>query len=103
MTAADAFADSGDAQNAIKSYRYIARSSPKSAEAPAAQFGLAKQLKQSGSFDAAFKEYQTLLQKYPQTKNFEEAVADQIDIANAYLKGMKVKFLGIPLASSMEK
>jgi outer membrane protein assembly factor BamD len=103
LTAADAFADSGDAQNAIKSYRYIARSSPKSAEAPAAQFGLAKQLKQSGSFDAAFKEYQTLLQKYPQTKNFEEAVADQIDIANAYLKGMKVKFLGIPLASSMEK
>ena len=103
LAAADAFADSGDSQNAIKTYRYIARSAPKSAEAPAAQFGLAKQLKQSGSFESAFKEYQSLLQKYPQTKNFEEAVADQIDIANAYLKGKKVKFLGIPLASSMEK
>jgi len=97
LAAADAFADSGDSQNAIKTYRYIARSAPKSAEAPAAQFGLAKQLKQSGSFESAFKEYQSLLQKYPQTKNFEEAVADQIDIANAYLKGKKVKFLGIPL------
>lgn len=103
LAAADAFADSGDTQNAIKTYRYIARSSSKSAEAPSAQFGLAKQLKQSGNFEAAFKEYQALLQNYPQTKNFEEAVADQIDIANAYLKGKKIKFLGIPLASSMEK
>jgi outer membrane protein assembly factor BamD len=103
LAAADAFADAGDTQNAIKTYRYIARSSSKSTEAPTAQFGLAKQLKQSGNFEAAFKEYQSLLQNYPQTKNFEEAVADQIDIANAYLKGKKVKFLGIPLVSSMEK
>ncbi|MCX8492903.1 MAG: tetratricopeptide repeat protein [Chthoniobacterales bacterium] len=103
LAAADAFADAGDTQNAIKTYRYIARSLSKSTEAPTAQFGLAKQLKQSGNFEAAFKEYQSLLQNYPQTKNFEEAVADQIDIANAYLKGKKVKFLGIPLVSSMEK
>ena len=61
LAAADALADSGDTQNAIKGYRYIARSAPKSDEAPAAQFALAKQLKQSGSFDAAFKEYQLSL------------------------------------------
>ena len=103
LAAADAFVDSGDTENAIKTYRYISRSYPKSDEAPLAQFRLAKQLNQKGDFETAFKEYQALLQKYPQTKNFEEAVADQINIANAFLKGKKVKFLGIPMTPSMEK
>ena len=103
LAAADAFADSGDTEKAITTYRFVAKSYPKSAEAPKAQFKLAKQLDKKGQFEAAFKEYQTLLQKYPQTPNFEEAVADQITIANAFLKGLKVKFLGIPMVPSMEK
>jgi outer membrane protein assembly factor BamD len=103
LVAADALADSGDTENAAKTYRFIARNYPKSKEAPVAQFKLAKQLQKKGDFAGAFKEYQTLLQKYPQTPNFEESVAEQINIANAYLKGLKVKFLGIPLVSSMEK
>jgi len=103
LAAADAFADSGEKEKAITTYRFVARHYPKSTEAPKAQFKLAKQLNNSGQFDAAFKEYQSLLQKYPQTPNFEEAVADQIVIANSYLKGLKVKFLGIPMVPSMEK
>jgi outer membrane protein assembly factor BamD len=103
LAAADAFADSGDTDKAITTYRFVAKHYPKSAEAPKAQFRLAKQLSNSGQFDAAFKEYQNLLQKYPQTSDFEESVADQINIANAYLKGLKVKFLGIPMVSSMER
>lgn len=103
LAAADALVDAGDTENAIKTYRYIAKNYPKSKEAPTAQFKLAKQLKSKGEFESAFNEYQNLLKKYPETSNFEESVADQINIANSYLKGMKVKFLGIPMVPSMEK
>jgi outer membrane protein assembly factor BamD len=100
---ADSFADSGDTEKAITVYRFIAKVYPKSSEAPKAQFKLSKQLKQKGDFETAFKEYQSLLQKYPQSPNFEEAVSEQIEIANAFLKGRKVKFLGIPMVPSMER
>ena len=103
LAAADALAESGDTEKAITTYRYVANHYPRSDEAPKAQFKLAKQLKNKGDFSGAFKEYQALLKKYPQTPNFEESVSEQIDIANAYLKGLKVKFFGIPLVSSMEK
>ena len=93
LAAADGLVDAGDTEKAIKTYRYIAKNYPKSKEAPTAQFKLAKQLKSKGEFESAFNEYQNLLKKYPETSNFEESVADQINIANSYLKGMKVKFL----------
>jgi outer membrane protein assembly factor BamD len=100
---ADSFADAGDTEKAITVYRFVARTYPKSSEAPKAQFRLAKQLRQKGDFEASFKEYQALLQRYPQTPDFEAAVADQIDIANSFLRGRRVKFLGIPMVPSMER
>lgn len=103
LAAADSLADSGETEKAIGTYRFIARNYPSSKEAPAAQFKLAKQLHQKGDFEAAFKEYQKLLKKYPQTPDFEESVAGQINIANAFLQGHKVKFLGIRMSPSMEK
>ena len=103
LSNADSLSDSGDKDKAITVYRFVARHYPKSGEAPKAQFRLARELNQRGDSESAFKEYQNLLQKYPQTPDFEQAVSDQIDIANAFLKGRKVKFLGIPLMSSMEK
>ena len=103
LAAGDTLVSSGDTEKAIATYRFIAKTYPKSKEAPEAQFKLAKQLNKKGNFESAFKEYETLLKKYPQTPNFEESVADQINIANAFLKGMKVKFLGIPMTPSLEK
>jgi tetratricopeptide (TPR) repeat protein len=103
LAAADGFADSGDLDKAITTYRYIAKSAPGSKEAPSAQYRLAKQLNNKGEFEAAFKEYQNLLKKYPQTPDFEQSVADQIEIANAFLKGRRVKMLGLRLMPSMEK
>jgi outer membrane protein assembly factor BamD len=103
LSKGDTLSDSGDAEKAVTVYRFVVRHYPSSAEAPKAQYRLAKQLNQKGDGEGAFKEYQNLLQRYPQTPDFEQAVAEQIEIANAYLKGRKVKFLGIPLASSMEK
>lgn len=99
----DQLAEAGDHANAAACYRWIVRSAPNSKEAPIAQFALAGSLQKQDNLDGAFKEYQNLQKKYPQTPKFEEAVSQQINIANAYLKGKRVKFLGIPLAPSMEK
>lgn len=103
LAAADGFADSGDLDKAITTYRYIAKSAPGSKEAPSAQYRLAKQLHNKGEFESAFKEYQNLIKNYPQTPDFEQSVADQIEIANAFLKGRRVKMLGLRLMPSMEK
>lgn len=103
LAAADSLADSGETEKAISTYRFIAKNYPSSKEAPSAQFKLAKQLHEKGDFETAFNEYQNLLKKYPQTPNFEESVASEINIANAFLQGRKVKFLGIKMVPSMEK
>ena len=103
FAAAGALAESGEAEKAIASYRAIVKYYPESKTAPDAQFQLAKVLQQKGDLEGAFKAYQYLLLKYPQTSKFEDSVAEEINIANAFLKGAKVKFLGIPMVPSMEK
>ena len=103
LAAAGNLADSGETDKAIAAYRDIVRYYPRSKEAPEAQFELGKTLQQKGDLDGAFKAYQLLLQRYPQTSKFEESVAAEITIANAFLKGARVKVLGIPTVPSMEK
>ncbi len=103
LSAADAAKESGQLDKAITAYKDIVHNYPQSQVAPKAQFELAQALQAKGNPDAAFKAYQYLLQKYPQTPKFEESVAEEINIANSFLKGAKVKVLGIPTFSSMEK
>ena len=103
FAAAGNLADSGETDKAIAAYRAIVRTYPGSKEAPLAQFQLGKTLQQKGDLEGAFKSYQYLLLQYPQTPKFEDSVAEEINIANAFLKGAKVKFLGIPMVPSMEK
>jgi len=103
LAAADASKESGDLEKAITAYKNIVHNAPKSSAAPKAQFSLAQLLQKKGDLDGAFKAYQYLLQKYPQTPKFEESVAEQINIANAFLKGARVRVLGIPTVPSMEK
>lgn len=103
LAAADAFRDAGDVEKAITGYKNVIRNAPKSSVAPKAQFALAQVLQQKGDLDGAFKAYQFLLERYPQTPKFEEAVAEEINIANAFLKGARVKVFGIPTFASMER
>jgi outer membrane protein assembly factor BamD len=103
LAAADDLANTGQVDKAVDTYRFIAKKYPKSKEAPEAQFRMAKQLQKKGDFEAAFDAYQDMLTKHPETTHFEESVAEQIRIANAYLDGRKVTFLGIKMVPSMEK
>jgi outer membrane protein assembly factor BamD len=103
LAAADDLANSGQVDKAVDTYRFIAKTYPRSNEAPEAMYKVAKQLQKKGDFEAAFDAYQQMLKKHPETPNFEDSVVEQINIANAFLNGRKVKFLGIKLTPSMEK
>ena len=103
LAAADDLANSGQVDKAVDTYRFIAKTYPRSNEAPEAMYKVAKQLQKKGDFEAAFDAYQQMLKKHPETSHFEDSVVEQINIANAFLNGRKVKFLGIKLTPSMEK
>jgi len=103
FAAAQKTAASGNADEAIRQYRQLVRAYPFSKKAAEAQFQVAQLLQKKGDLDGSFKEYTKLLNKYPDTPHFENAVAEQVIIANAYLKGRKVKIFGIPAYASMEK
>jgi outer membrane protein assembly factor BamD len=60
-------------------------------------------LEASGDLSRAFNAYQSLLIKYPDTPNFERAVAAQVTIANKYLQGRQQKILGIPVGGSAKR
>ena len=103
FSAAQETAASGKMEEAIQQYRQLVRAYPFSKNAAEAQFQIAQLLQKSGDFETSFREYTKLLNKYPDTSHFENAVAEQVIIANAYLKGRKVKVFGVPAYPSMEK
>ena len=100
---AQALATSNNLDNAIAKYQRIVKSHPFSKEAADAQFRIAQLLEKKGDYNGSFKAYTTLLKKYPETPHFEEAVAEQINIANSYLRGRKIKLFGIPTFTALER
>jgi outer membrane protein assembly factor BamD len=47
--------------------------------------------------------YRVVVENYPRSPNFNEAIEAQFRIGEMYLGGKKLKILGIPVKSSMEK
>ncbi len=94
---------SGDAEKALALYKSLVKEHPFSQKAGEAQFQVARLLLQRGDDNGSFKAYTYLLKKYPDTPHFEEAVAEQIKIANAYLQGKKVKLFGVPAFTVVER
>ncbi len=76
---------------------------PLAPEAATAQYRVAELLEASGDLSRAFNAYQALLTKYPDTPNFERAVAAQVTIANKYLQGRPQKFLGVSVGNSAKR
>ncbi|MDH4469550.1 MAG: outer membrane protein assembly factor BamD [Verrucomicrobiae bacterium] len=94
---------SNQLDSAIHQYQLIVKNHPFSKDAADAQFQTAQLLVKKGDYNGAFKAYTYLLKKYPETPHFEEAVAEQIKIANSYLQGRKIKIFGIPAFTALER
>ena len=80
---------------AITAFRRFIKNHPASPLAMRAQFRTAELYETLGDGTKAFNAYQKLVTQYPDTPDFERAVNRQVVIANEYLSGRKVKFLGI--------
>ncbi|PWU06678.1 MAG: hypothetical protein C5B47_07260 [Verrucomicrobia bacterium] len=90
---------SGNIVQAIKGYRYIVKHFVFAQEAPQAQFLLAKLFKKRGSLQKSFDTFQALIARYPEAKQFDESIAEQINIANYYLEKRNQVFLNILMSN----
>jgi outer membrane protein assembly factor BamD len=77
---------------------------PLSDYAPRAEYLVGQCLEQSRHDEAAFKAYQTIMQKYPKSENYDDILGRQFAIANRFLDGEWFRLWNtIPLYPSMDQ
>lgn len=103
FAAADDLYEAGQNNSALAAYRGFLKKYPASSLASKAQYRVAELLDALGNSNKAFDAYQTLISRYPDTTEFEPAVAQQVIIANQYLQGKRMDFLGIPVLPGVER
>jgi outer membrane protein assembly factor BamD len=82
----------------------ILRVWPLSDYAPDAQYLIGRSLEATDMDEAAFKAYQTIVDKYPRSSHYDDVLWRQYAIANRFLGGQWFKVLRyIPLYPSMEQ
>lgn len=98
---AEDFYASKNYESAVSAYKRFLKNYPGSKLASKAQLQLADVLLIQGRWNAAFDAYQTLITRYPETPEFEGAVARQVLIANSYmdLRRIMVFGYGLPVPS----
>lgn len=94
--------NAGARASALGTYRAVAKQFPFTPQGANAQFRLAQIFEESGDLRRAFDEYQAFLTRYPDSRNFDAATEAQVRIANTYLEGKRVKFLGVPVAAGYD-
>ncbi len=93
----------GNYKRAISAYKTLSRRYFKDALAPGAQYRAAELQEKLRLYIPAAESYRTLVEKYPTSPHFNEAIEAQFRIGEIYLAGRKLKFLGIPMASALDK
>ncbi len=89
---------------ALKAARRTVNSWPFSDYAPQAQYLVGRCYEAKQQDEKAFKQYQTLLEKYPRITNANEVLTRQFEIANRFLDGQWGRLWGyIPTPPSMDR
>lgn len=86
----------GAARSALRGYRRVFRTYPKSIFAPEAYYRSAQIHLARGELYKAFEAYQALISGYPNTPRFKEIISEQFRIATALKEGARNRWLGIP-------
>ena len=89
--------------DAAAAYRRVIRRWPTSFSAQEARLGLAQCLSQLGFLYKAFKEYQNLIEKNPNSPHFDTAMQAQYDIACRFLNGEKHKVWKFRIFNGLDK
>src|SRR3989475_4860970 len=93
----------GNRKRAIREYRQLVRKYPRDAVAAGAAFRGAVLLEQVRLHLEAANTYRLVVTNYPTSPHFNEAIEGQFRIGEMYLAGKKLKLLGIPFATSMDR
>src|SRR5437773_3884670 len=93
----------GNTKRAIKAYKSLVKRHPRDTLAAGALFRAAELQEQSHDYLRAAESFRQLVEKYPGSPHFDEAIEGQFRIGEVYLAGKKVRILGIPVASSLER
>ena len=96
--------DGKDFSTAMKAARRSVSVWPFSDYAPQAQYLLGRCHEERLQDEAAFKDYQKLIERYPKVPNYDEVILRQMAIANRFLAGQRYRAFGyVPLFPSMDK
>src|SRR5205085_3731656 len=93
----------GNPKRAIRAYRQLVRKYPRDTLAAGAAFRGAVLLEQVRLHLEAASTYRLVVQNYPTSPHFNEAIEGQFRIGEMYLAGKKLKLFGIPFATSMDR
>jgi len=93
----------GDFKKAIRAYRSLVKHHPKDKLAAEALYRAGQLQEQLHEFTPAAQTFQELVERYPSSAHFEEAIEAQFRVGEIYLNGKKLKLLGIPIASALDR
>src|SRR5437762_10957318 len=90
-------------KRAIGAYKTLVKRHPKDALASTALYRAAQLQEQTRQYTPAADSYLQLVERYPSSPHFDEAVEGQFRVGEIYLNGKKLKVLGIPIASALDR
>src|ERR1700746_2035394 len=93
----------GNPKRAIRAYKTLVKRHPKDALASEALYRSAQLQEQIHEYAAAADSYLQLVERYPSSPHFDDAIEGQFRAGEVYLNGKKLKVLGIPVASALDR
>src|SRR6476469_4803154 len=90
-------------KRAIRAYKTLVKRHPKDALAPVALYCAAQLQEQTHQLTPAAESYLQLVEKYASSPHFDEAIEGQFRVGEIFLNGKKLKLLGIPVASALDR
>src|SRR5919198_3087183 len=93
----------GNTKRAIRAYKSLVKRHPRDKMAAEALYRAAQLQEQRRQYFAAADSFGQLVEKYPASPHFEEAIEAQFRVGEIYLNGKKLRVLGIPVASALDR
>jgi outer membrane protein assembly factor BamD len=93
----------GNFKHAINAYKALVKRHPKDALASTALYRAAQLQEQIHLYTPAADSYLQLVERFPSSAHFDDAIEGQFRVGEVYLNGKKLKVLGIPIASALDR
>ena len=92
----------GNLKRGVKAYQKILKRYPRDRMAPEASFRIGQIQEQRNDYLRAAGAYRFLVEKYPHTQYFDEAIEGQFRIGEMFLGGKKRSILGLKIGNMLE-